>query len=912
MLTDDTLITSQQTSLYNNILQIDNVPLVDQTLTAQGRHRVTFYEEAGQLKANVEVNALRGFSKSYEGINVYVEQGAVLAKLPFLEAKAQERRIHIHLAKANQPVKVVIYKGAGLAGGGKDKRKGKEKLNEDEEPDGEKEDDLNRYQRLVSLAMEGEAEAQFLLGQIAYELWKKDVKKEDAYQEAINWLNQAAKQEHEAAIVLLKELDQPNLVEQEIKKDQEKRKFEEVIAEEQEYGASKRRKEKHKEENVKEQIQLGEEDLKVAGQDEDCENRQLWEDLASLIREFNKDKNVKIKVRESAVKGETQGSRSISSSTFTSEQKAAIRMHQFDSSINLATWLTDLPQEILFNILKRGVSPHELLLIGRFYPKLNDCIKIILWDLFKEAINSEKLGEAEELVPIIVKINTKNQNLFKELSEACQQAKNFTNKNLFKRLSQEIGKVQEVIRKEIGTLNLHFVDVSLCDSLKLDTTNKDAFLKSLSALIEKKKLDINKIYGTGGGWTLLHLAASINHIEALNLLLRNNANVNIQNKSGKTPLCRAVEIGYKDVVKYLIEKGASVDIKYNNLIEKGASVDIKYNNETPLGYAIRNDKIKIARLLLKHTKNLHMHNDEYRPLMHKVASHNCNLEIAEFLLEQGFDINARSNLGNTPLHTAISLEKLKIAMLLIEKGADVNIRNEKGQTPLHLAVEKGSPEMFQLHTAISLEKLKIIAMLLIEKGADVNIRNEKGQTPLHLAAEKGSPEMFQLLIAAQGALYIKNNVGKTVLDLAEQISYVEIIADLIGRTNNDKQTLLHLAILKNNLPVVKYLLKFNTNKAKDKFGNTPLHVAVEKGYIEIVKLLLKSEADVNAVNNIGETPLHKVRNKNIAELLIVNGADVNAKDVTGDTPLRRNMSFAIETELKSFVRQYKQIMELLS
>jgi hypothetical protein len=109
-------IASVQTNTQLNIQ-----PLVDKKFSAQGGHVVTFYEEAGQLKANIKINAPQDFSKSYEGLLVTVEQSAELAKLSYLDIKAQERRIYLKLAKGNQPARVVIYKGAGLVGGGKKK-----------------------------------------------------------------------------------------------------------------------------------------------------------------------------------------------------------------------------------------------------------------------------------------------------------------------------------------------------------------------------------------------------------------------------------------------------------------------------------------------------------------------------------------------------------------------------------------------------------------------------------------------------------------------------------------------------------------------------------------------------------------------------------------------------------------------
>jgi TPR repeat protein len=92
-------------------------PLVDQALTAQGGHAVTLYKEAGELKADVAMNAPQGFSKRYEGLEVAVEKGTDVAQLPRLDAKAQQRLINLQLAKGSCQAKVVIYKGAGLVGG---------------------------------------------------------------------------------------------------------------------------------------------------------------------------------------------------------------------------------------------------------------------------------------------------------------------------------------------------------------------------------------------------------------------------------------------------------------------------------------------------------------------------------------------------------------------------------------------------------------------------------------------------------------------------------------------------------------------------------------------------------------------------------------------------------------------------
>lgn len=72
-------------------------------------------------------------------------------------------------------------------------------------------------------------------------------------------------------------------------------------------------------------------------------------------------------------------------------------------------------------------------------------------------------------------------------------------------------------------------------------------------------------------------------------------------------------------------------------------------------------------------------------------------------------------------------------------------------------------------------------------------------------------------------------------------------------------------------------------------GNSPLHTAIQQSHsIIIIKMLLKYGARVNTFGNKDRTPLHNAvlhRNRTIVKELLINGADVNAQDCDGITPL---------------------------
>lgn len=79
------------------------------------------------------------------------------------------------------------------------------------------------------------------------------------------------------------------------------------------------------------------------------------------------------------------------------------------------------------------------------------------------------------------------------------------------------------------------------------------------------------------------------------------------------------------------------------------------------------------------------------------------MEVAEYLLENGADVNAQDKGGLIPLHNASSYGHLDIAALLIKYNTVVNATDKWGFTPLHEAAQKGRSQLCALLVSLNLQ-----------------------------------------------------------------------------------------------------------------------------------------------------------------------------------------------------------------
>ena len=167
--------------------------------------------------------------------------------------------------------------------------------------------------------------------------------------------------------------------------------------------------------------------------------------------------------------------------------------------------------------------------------------------------------------------------------------------------------------------------------------------------------------------------------------------------------------------------------------------------------ASREGNLSIIKAMLQKGFDIETKTDSGNSAL-KIASKKNHIELATFLIDKGAEINSRSHKkDSTPLQAAAKRGNLEIVNLLLRHKADYNIRTHKGNTPLNLAATKNH--------------YKVIKVLL-DAGANLESQNDKGQTPLCQAASKNAIESTQILLAQGADPLLVDNDGRNVIQLA--------------------------------------------------------------------------------------------------------------------------------------------------
>ncbi|XP_030217893.1 receptor-interacting serine/threonine-protein kinase 4 isoform X2 [Gadus morhua] len=416
----------------------------------------------------------------------------------------------------------------------------------------------------------------------------------------------------------------------------------------------------------------------------------------------------------------------------------------------------------------------------------------------------------------------------------------------------------------------------LCDAIRTNDTAR------LMKILQPQDVDL-QLEGGGG---LLHHAVALANEEALKFLLLNNADPNLADGRGSTPLHLATEKHLKPLAELLLNRRCT-------------NVNAKDEDQhTALHCAAQNGDEAVARLLLERGAALNETDGQGRTPTYVACQHGQE-NVVRVLLSRGADVHVRGREHWTALHLAAWQGHLGISKLLVKQaGADVDGQTADGRTPLHLASQRGQYR---------------VARILIELGADIHVAADGGNAPLHVAALTGHTSTSRLLVKHGADLRGRNAQGRTALHLAAQRGHLATVKMLMEEgadpRGEDKalRTPCHLASEGGHGEVVKELLSVCPDGAglSDHQGLTPLHLALQGGYTDVITLLLpEGEALAlapgpvvrqDSVELVEETPGPAVRRDP--------GAEVEERPVAPVPVVRRDSGEVVEERPGPVVRR---------
>ncbi|CAF0983219.1 unnamed protein product [Adineta ricciae] len=431
-------------------------------------------------------------------------------------------------------------------------------------------------------------------------------------------------------------------------------------------------------------------------------------------------------------------------------------------------------------------------------------------------------------------------------------------------------------------------------------------LKALEFLLSKRPDLVN--LGGERGKAPLHYAALIDNVEAAKILTDNHARLCQKCDAGTYAIHVAALNSSNRVFHHLFQIAKSLGYKTENLLNFCDSENHRPLHSSVIGgfrrqpssnsnqmFSLNNlgGNIEAVEICLNSGGRIDDQQDDLSTPVHLAASQG-SIEILKLMFNSQADLKLKvmrmtDIQGMTPLHKAAMGDHVDVIEYLLEAGADIDARDVSKRTPLLVAALKSSVQavcfllkqnaslIYRDDTDRNLLHFAIIQNLPIETIGSILFTRENFRTlfdqrdtdgfyPIHYASREGQVNVLTTLIQHGAEINKKTNQRQSSLHFAAEYGRYNTCRQLLDTpgfkrilNEPDKlgQTPLHLCCQNGHTRVVQLLLHKGAQFTKSYEGNSPLHEAAAHGHVSTMNVILQAHAHlINATNRLGMTPLH--------------------------------------------------------
>lgn len=261
---------------------------------------------------------------------------------------------------------------------------------------------------------------------------------------------------------------------------------------------------------------------------------------------------------------------------------------------------------------------------------------------------------------------------------------------------------------------------------------------------------------------VIHEAVNRNDVETVRYLMSKDSNVIfIEDINSETPIDYAILQNKAKILEIMIKDNSQIckSVNYINKLYKNFSIDVakilfefygkltsKYSDYL-IPKIIKTNDFNFFKFSFEGDFGL---SDNIPNCFNSIIERG-NIEIVEYLvMDRGIDINS-NNYSTTFLNKAVDTDSYEITKMLLEAGADVSIKDKTGNKCCH-----------------HVKSIKVLE-LLISYGADIEALDHTGETPIYNAIRQKNYDLVNYFIESGVDTTSENRYKKSCLNVAREL-----------------------------------------------------------------------------------------------------------------------------------------------